>query len=320
MNLKIKCILFIFICIVIYYVVEGFKLPDESISYDIMVHDFGAQLVIDNINTYQNTGDVYNSKFIWSHEYNPYTGIYHLDTGSHLLIDMVSEIDKETIETYLIEDNIEFLEYDGNYRYVQGGTNPFMINQDIDIQKNTYKYSPVGLMSIYGQPAMIKERNQVNGLFGLSMINETSNNYKHSSLNILLKDKKKKTLLLDFKNKKLITGIKRHRRTLGLPHQFKGKIDSDSDLLRLDVWVEHNGNQYKILIDTGTLYSQFKLEGSIELNGINEKKSYGKLILNNARVLPEELVGNKPVIMGFNDLKNGQLFIDFDNLMVYIDQ
>ena len=49
-------------------------------------------------------------------------------------------------------------------------------------------------------------------------------------------------------------------------------------------------------------------------------ESLGKLILNNARVLPEELVGNKPVIMGFNDLKNGQLFIDFDNLMVYIDQ
>ena len=315
MNLKIKCILFIFICIVIYYVVEGFKLPDESISYDIMVHDFGAQLVIDNINTYQNTGDVYKSKFIWSHEYNPYTGIYHLDTGSHLLIDMVSEIDKETIETYLIEDNIEFLEYDGNYRYVQGGTNPFMINQDIDIQKNTYKYSPVGLMSIYGQPAMIKERNQVNGLFGLSMINETSNNYKHSSLNILLKDKKKKTLLLDFKNKKMITST-----SPPTNYNFKGKFDSSKETVSLDVWVKDGDKAYKILVDTGTLYSQFKTTGKINLYGIENKESKGTILLNNAKILPYELVGDKPVILGFNDLKNGSLFIDFDNSILYIYQ
>ena len=58
------------------------------------------------------------------------------------------------------------------------------------IQNNIYKSSPVGLMSIHGQPAMIKERNQVNGLFGLSMINKKSNNYNYSSLNILLNDRR----------------------------------------------------------------------------------------------------------------------------------
>ena len=143
MNLNRNCILFILICIGLLCIInttsiEGFKLSDESTTYDIMVHDFGAQLVIDNISTYHNAGDVIDGKFVWYHDYNPYTGIYHLDTGSHLLIDMVSEIDKSTMKEYL-NDDVDFSEYGGNYRYIQGGTNPFMINQDIIIQNNTYK-------------------------------------------------------------------------------------------------------------------------------------------------------------------------------------
>ena len=119
MNLKRDCIFIIFICIgILCFLIKGFQLSDESTTYDIMVHEFGAQLVIDNISTYHNVGDVIDNKFIWYHEYKPYTGIYHLDTGSHLLIDMVSEIDKSTINQYL-NDDTDFSEYDGNYRYIQ---------------------------------------------------------------------------------------------------------------------------------------------------------------------------------------------------------
>ena len=190
-----------------------------------------------------------------------------------------------------------------------------MIDQDIIMENTNYINSPVGLMSIYGQPNMIKERNQVNGLFGLSMIKEDSYNYRFSSLNILLKNVTKKTLLLDFKNKKMITG-----QSPPTTYTFKGKIDSNSDTVMMNVWVQYSGTPYKILVDTGTLYSQFKTTGEINLTGIENKGSKGTIILKNSRILPYELVGDKPVILGFNDLRNGSLFIDFDNFILYINQ
>ena len=43
--------------------------------------------------------------------------------------------------------------------------------------------------------------------------------------------------------------------------------------------------------------------------------------MKNAKMLPPNLVGNgKPVILGYNDLYKGSMFIDFDNYLLYINQ
>ena len=147
------------------------------------------------------------------------------------------------------------------------------------------------------------------------MLNKNSSNHNFSSLNILLNDKNKKTLLLDFKNKKMITGT-----NPPINYNFKGKFDNSDKNVRLDVWVTNGNKEYKILVDTGTLYSQFKSTGKIKLDGIENKGSKGSIILQNSKILPYELVGDKPVILGFNDLKGGSLFIDFDNSILYINQ
>jgi len=90
--------------------------------------------------------------------------------------------------------------------------------------------------------------------------------------------------------------------------------------MRMDVWIkDKRNNDYKMLVDTGTLYSQFKYTGKTNLTGIKENN--GILIMNNAKILPTSLVGNgKPVILGYNDLYKGSMFIDFDNYLLYINQ
>ena len=91
-NYKLLCILFvlfIFICYTTYPTNRGY-----IEKYKLLVHDWGAQIVIDNINTFINTGDVFNKEFKWFSKYNSYTGIYHIDTGSHLLTDMISNLSR----------------------------------------------------------------------------------------------------------------------------------------------------------------------------------------------------------------------------------
>ena len=57
--------------------------------FDLHVYDWGAQVAIKNIMSILNHGDVYNTKFKWSKKPIKYSGFYHLDTGSHLLVDMI---------------------------------------------------------------------------------------------------------------------------------------------------------------------------------------------------------------------------------------
>ena len=43
--------------------------------------------------------------------------------------------------------------------------------------------------------------------------------------------------------------------------------------------------------------------------------------MNNAKILPSSLVGDmKPVILGYNDLNKGSIFIDYDNYIIFINQ
>ena len=102
---------------------------------------------------------------------------------------------------------------------------------------------------------MLKEREIVNGVFGLSYIKDGNPLKPYSVVDSLLSNVSRKTVFIDFVNEKMITGLDKSPDRL----QFKGKIDSPGDIMRMDVWVKDTrGNDYKMLVDTGTLYSQFK--------------------------------------------------------------
>ena len=279
-NYKLICILLLLVFIISY---NAYYIINRDIKvYNMLVHNWGAQLVIDNVHTFLNSGDVIDNKFKWFPKYNSYTGIYHIDTGSHLLTDMISTISRDEIKTLLNNNNInnEDLGKIQNYAYVQGGTTPLIVYNNISIDNHYIHNFPVGLMSIYNQENMIQERSSVNGIIGLASINPSNNLHKYSSVNPLLENGSRRTILLDFINKKFIIGD-------NPPpiYTFKGKMDYDNNIMRMDVWIEHKGKEHKLLIDTGTLYSQFLETGPIELSGIDDKDSHGKIVMKNAKIL-----------------------------------
>ena len=287
-------------------------------EYDLHVYDWGAQISIKNIESILNHGDVENDKFIWSRKPKKYSGFYHLDTGSHLLVDMILMTRKDLIKN-LNENNVEYTDLiDSGYIYLQGGTPPVSNFQNLHIENKKFNNVPVCLMALDNQHMMEKEREAVNGIFGLSYIGDNHNLSKYSIVNKLLENTNNKTILLDFKNSKMILGSN----PVGDYH-FKGKIlkTSDNQLHRMDVEVidSDTNKNYNILVDTGTLYSQFEYSGEVLLKGKNTSNGYIKL--NNAKILPIQLTGNiKQIILGYNDLYKGSLFLDFNNNMLYINQ
>jgi hypothetical protein len=292
---------------------------DNDNVFDLHVYDWGAQVAIKNITSILNYGDVYNTKFEWSKKPIKYSGFYHLDTGSHLLVDMIM-MNRSDLVNNLKKNNIKYddLQQSG-YIYLQGGTPPLNNYQNnLKIDNKNYDNVPVGLMALDGQHMMEKERESVNGVFGLSYIGDNHNLKKYSILDKLLENVNNKSVLLDFKNSKMKLG-----ESPPSDFHFKGKIlkTDNNNLHRMEVSVSDSDNnkEYNILIDTGTLYSQFEYSGKVVLKG--SKDSSGIITLQNSRLLPLEFSNNiRQIILGYNDLYNGWLYINYDTNMIYLNQ
>ena len=317
MNKIIIVSVFVLFLIIIYIYKNSSSVSDNSNTYDIHVYPWGAQVMIKDILTLLWTGDVNGTDFEWNRKPLNYSGFYQLDTGSHLLTDLLLMKRDELIDT-LKKHNIKYNNLiESGYRYLQGGTPPVNIHQDIRVDNKLIKNVPIGLMALNDQKNMMKERELVNGVAGLSYI-KSGPLKPYSFLDKLLHNVNRKTLFIDFKNEKMITGLDSSPDN----NHFKGKIYSPNDTMRMDVWVTDNlGNNYPMLVDTGTLYSQYKYTGLVNMKGIPKKNSSGTLIMKDAKMLPPHLVGDgKPVIFGYNDLYKGSMFIDYDNYMLYINQ
>ena len=292
------------------------NITNDNNTFDLHVYPWGTQILLKDVLTSSWTGEVNNNKFVWERKPQQYSGFYQLDTGSHLLTDLLMMNRKEVLDV-LNKHNIKHDDLNSSgYAYLQGGTPPINISQDLRIDNKPFSNVPVGLMALNDQENMLKEREIVNGVFGLSYIKEGHPLKQYSIVDSLLSNNSRKTVFIDFVNEKMITGLDKSPDKV----QFKGKIDSPGKIMRMDVWIkDKRNNDYKMLVDTGTLYSQFKYTGRTDLQGI--KENTGLLIMKNAKMLPPSLVGNgKPVILGYNDLYKGSMFIDFDNYLLYINQ
>ena len=291
---------------------------DNTNEFKLHVYDWGAQICIKDLESILNKGDMINNKFTWFRAPSKYSGFYHLDTGSHLLVDMLMMNRNDMIKN-LKDNNVRYdVLNNTGYIYLQGGTPPVANFQNLEIEGKKYNNVPVCLMALDNQHMMEKEREAVNGIFGLSNIGKNNNLHKYSILNKLLENVNKKTVLLDFINSKMSIGVDNN-----INHNFKGKIlkCDDNNFHRMDVEVidSDTNKPYEILIDTGTLYSQFEYGGEVLLKGKNTSSGYIKI--NDAKLLPLELTGNiRQIILGYNDMYKGKMFLDFDNNIIYLEQ
>ena len=92
----------------------------------------------------------------------------------------------------LKKNNIEYDDLqESGYIYLQGGTPPLNnFQNNLKIDNKNYDNVPVGLMALDGQHMMEKERESVNGVFGLSYIGDNHNLKKYSILDKLLENLK----------------------------------------------------------------------------------------------------------------------------------
>ena len=172
-------------------------------------------------------------------------------------------------------------------------------------------------MALGEQKNMLREREIVNGVFGLAHIHDGHPLKNYAVTDVLFETAPKRSIMIDFKNERMIVG-----HPVPTDYTFMGKMDYGKEgMMRMDVWIsDDKGKQNKLLVDTGTLYSQYLWKGPQTLKGINERGSKGSLKMNNAKILPKELVGTGQMILGYNDLYHGYMYIDYDTDTMYINQ
>ena len=289
---------------------------DDKNTYDLHVYPWGTQIMIKDLMTSSHTGDVINDKFVWERKPQKYSGFYQLDTGSHLLTDLLM-MSRNDLKNNLDKHNIKYDDlHSSGYAYLQGGTPPINIHQDVRVDGKYHKM-PVGLMALGEQKNMLREREIVNGVFGLAHIHDGHPLKNYAVTDVLFKTAPKRSIMIDFKNERMIVG-----HDIPTDYTFKGKMDYGKEgMMRMDVWIsDDKGKQNKLLVDTGTLYSQYLWKGLQTLKGVDDKGSKGSLKMNNAKILPKELVGTGQMILGYNDLYHGYMYIDYDTDTMYINQ
>lgn len=288
---------------------------DDKNTYDLHVYPWGTQIMIKDLMTSSHTGDVINGKFVWERKPQKYSGFYQLDTGSHLLTDLLM-MSRNDLKNNLDKHGIEYDDlHSSGYAYLQGGTPPINIHQDVRVDNKPHRM-PVGLMALGEQKNMLREREIVNGVFGLAHIHDGHPLKNYAVTDVLFKTAPKRSIMIDFKNEKMIVGY-----PIPSDYTFRGKMHYGNNIMRMDVFImDEDGNVNKLLVDTGTLYSQYLSTGPQILKGVDNKDSKGTIKMHNAKILPRELVGVGQKILGYNDLYHGYMYIDYDDDMLYIRQ
>ena len=271
--------------------------------------------MIKDLMTSSHTGDVINGKFVWERKPQKYSGFYQLDTGSHLLTDLLM-MSRNDLKNNLDKHGIKYDDlHSSGYAYLQGGTPPINIHQDVRVDNKPHRM-PVGLMALGEQKNMLREREIVNGVFGLAHIHDGHPLKNYAVTDVLFKTAPKRSIMIDFKNEKMIVG-----HPIPTDYTFRGKMHYGNGIMRMDVFIQdEDGNVNKLLVDTGTLYSQYLSTGPQTLKGVDDKDSKGTIKMHNAKILPRELVGVGQKILGYNDLYHGYMYIDYDDDMLYINQ
>ena len=288
---------------------------DDVNTYDLHVYPWGTQIMIKDLMTSSHTGDVINDKFVWERKPQKYSGFYQLDTGSHLLTDLLM-MSRNDLKNNLDKHGIKYDDlHSSGYAYLQGGTPPINIHQDVRVDNKPHRM-PVGLMALGEQKNMLREREIVNGVFGLAHIHDGHPLKNYAVTDVLFKTAPKRSIMIDFKNEKMIVG-----HPIPTDYTFRGKMHYGNSIMRMDVFImDEDGNVNKLLVDTGTLYSQYLSTGPQTLKGVDDKDSKGTIKMHNAKILPRELVGVGQKILGYNDLYHGYMYIDYDDDMLYINQ
>ena len=235
---------------------------DDNNTYDLHVYPWGTQIMIKDLMTSSHTGDVINDKFVWERKPQKYSGFYQLDTGSHLLTDLLM-MSRNDLKNNLDKHNIKYDDlHSSGYAYLQGGTPPINIHQDVRVDGKSHKM-PVGLMALGEQKNMLREREIVNGVFGLAHIHDGHPLKNYAVTDVLFETAPKRSIMIDFKNERMIVGS-----PVPTDYTFKGKMDyGKGGMMRMDVWIsDDKGEQNKLLVD-----AYQKQQGQAQLEEQNKK-------------------------------------------------
>ena len=102
---------------------------DDKNTYDLHVYPWGTQIMIKDLMTSSHTGDVINEQFVWERKPQKYSGFYQLDTGSHLLTDLLM-MSRNDLKNNLDKHGIQYDDlHSSGYAYLQGGTPPINIDR-----------------------------------------------------------------------------------------------------------------------------------------------------------------------------------------------
>ena len=103
-----KILLIILLGIIVLYIIfklffkqseiEDIQINNDINTYDLHVYPWGTQIMIKDLMTSSHTGDVINEKFVWERKPQKYSGFYQLDTGSHLLTDLLIIVKIQTVK------------------------------------------------------------------------------------------------------------------------------------------------------------------------------------------------------------------------------
>ena len=147
--------------------------------------------------TSSHTGDVINDKFVWERKPQKYSGFYQLDTGSHLLTDLLM-MSRNDLKTNLDKHGVKYDDlHSSGYAYLQGGTPPINIHQEVRVDGKYHKM-PVGLMALGEQKNMLREREIVNGVFGLAHIHDGHPLKNYAVTDVLFETAPKRSIMIDF--------------------------------------------------------------------------------------------------------------------------
>ena len=112
-------------------------------TYDLHVYPWGTQVVIKDILTTGWTGDVDGTDFKWERKPQNYSGFYQLDTGSHLLTDLLM-MSRNDLKNNLDKHGIQYDDlHSSGYAYLQGGTPPINIHQDVRIDNKFHRINNI---------------------------------------------------------------------------------------------------------------------------------------------------------------------------------
>jgi len=323
---------FIFIILMIVTFATFVTESNDTITFKMYNNITGKSILIENVPSIISNGKLIDGKPTVYQSYELKTGLYGLDSGSHLLTDIVLVDDKKVVEIF---KKNKLKGKTVSYGYGEGGKQVYKTDSDIKIDNKLLKNVPTNMITLnylythtcktpieytkYGSCDLFSlEKESLNGLMGLSYVLPNTPLHEFSLISTLL-ERHNKTLYLNMKQDKLTLGLK----NLPFVPTFEGNISVQKEgehagLTSWKVKAQYKDKIHEVFIDTGSNKSIFEKDGEFVLTNV-PKESSGKMYITSTKV-NKKVEMHMPYMLAMNDLKDSEIYADYNTMKVYLKQ